>query len=288
MNYNRKQFIELSASALGAMAFSPLLSSAWENNNNEKLKKFGLQLYTVRDVFEKDPKGILKQLAAFGYKQIESYERDKGMFWGMKHTEFRSYMDELGMTIIASHCDIEKDFERKAAEATAIGMKYLVAAWEGPGKTIDGYKRLAEDFNRKAAVCRQNGIRFAFHNHSFSFLKVENEFPQDVLLNNTDPSLVDFEMDIYWVIAAAQDPEEWLKKYRSRFKLCHVKDKVKGSTKMEDTCDLGKGSINFGPILKTAKKNGMEYFFAEQEHYPDSTPMKSAEMNAGYMKRLKI
>jgi len=288
MSYTRKRFLQQTGSALGAIALSPAIRDLYEKDNPARIKKIGLQLYTVRDVFEKDPKGVLKQLAAFGYEQIESYERDKGMFWGMTNIEFKSYMDELGMTIVSCHCDIDKDFERKAAEASAIGMKYLIAAWEGPGKSIDDYKRLAENFNKKAAICKQNGIRFAFHNHSFSFLPVEGELPQDVLLANTDASLVDFEMDIYWVVAAGQDPEAWLKKYGKRFRLCHIKDRVKGSTKMEDTCDLGKGSIDYSSILKTAKKNGMEYYLAEQEHYPNSTSMQSAEANAVYMKNLKI
>ncbi len=288
MKRSRKDFLKLSAGVAGSIALSPAINQFMQNEEAGRLKTFGLQLYTIRDVFEKDPKGILKQISGFGYKQLEGYERDKGIFWGMTKLEFKKYMDDLGMTFISSHCDTDKDFERKTSEAAAIGMKYLIYAWEGPDRSIDDYKKFAEDFNRKGALCKKYGIRFAFHNHSFSFKKISDHFPQEVLLNNTDASLVDFEMDIYWAVAQGQDPEAWLKKYPGRFRLCHIKDRVKGSTKPEDTCDLGTGSIDFPKILKTAKQNGMQYYIAEQEHYPNSTPLKSAAADAEYMRNLRF
>ena len=92
------------------------------------LGQFGLQLYTLRDDLPKDPKGILKQVSAFGYKQLEGFEDEKmGIYWGMSNKEFKSYIDGLGMTMISSHCAYEKNFEKKAAEASEIGMKYLLA-----------------------------------------------------------------------------------------------------------------------------------------------------------------
>lgn len=286
-SYSRKDFLQLSSGALGALALSPLAADLFDNGQR-KLKTFGLQLYTIRDIFEKDPKGAIKQIATFGYKQLEGYERGTGLFWGMKNTEFKKYVEDLGMTFVSSHCNTDNELERKAAEAAAIDMKYLVYAWEGPNKTIDDYKKLADKFNRQGEVCKQNGIRFAFHNHSFSFQKTGDEFPQDVLMQNTDPSLVDFELDMYWAYSMSEDPAKWLEKYPNRFRLCHIKDRVKGSTKLEDTCDLGTGSIDYPRILKTAMKNGMQYYIAEQEHYPNSTPLKSAEVDAEYMRRLKI
>ncbi|MGH2552928.1 MAG: sugar phosphate isomerase/epimerase family protein, partial [Chitinophagaceae bacterium] len=245
-------------------------------------------LYSIRDVFEKDPKGVIKQIADFGYKQLEGYERSPGIFWGMKNTEFKKYIEDLGMIFISSHCDTENDFERKASEAGEIGMKYLIYNWEGPNKTIEDYKLLAEDFNRKGEICRKNGLRFGFHNYSFSLKTIEGQIPQDVLMQHTDPALVDFQMEIYWFAMMNMDTKAWLKKYSGRFKLCHIKDRVKGSIKQENTCDLGNGSIEFPSILRTAGKNGMEYYIVEQEDYPNSTSLKSAKANAGYMKKLKI
>ena len=125
MQYNRKQFLQLTGAAAGAMALSPLADHFFPDNDG-KIKTFGLQLYTIRDIFEKDPKAALKQIAEFGYKQIEGYERAPGIFWGMKNTEFKKYTDGLDMSFISSHCEIEKDFERKADEAAAVSMKYLI------------------------------------------------------------------------------------------------------------------------------------------------------------------
>jgi sugar phosphate isomerase/epimerase len=107
--------------------------------------------------------------------------------------------------------------------------------------------------------------------------------PQDVMMQHTDPALVDYQMDIYWVVAAGQDPEAWLKKYPNRFRLCHVKDK--GGN---DSVTLGTGTINFPQVLRTASQNGMTYYIVEQEAYAGTTPLKAVEDNANYMKNLKL
>jgi len=208
---------------------------------------FGLQLWTVKEDMAADAKGTLKQLANFGYQQIESFEGKDGMFWGMKNTEFKKYLDGIGTKIVASHCDISKDFERKAAEAAAIGMSYLICPWKGPQKSIDEFKKFADEFNKCGEICRKNGIRFAYHNHDYSFKAVDGQLPQAVMMDNTDAALVDFEMDIYWVIVAGQNPEEWMKKYKNRFRSCHVKDRLKNppSNPGDGSCVLGNGSINF-------------------------------------------
>src|SRR6185436_6770636 len=228
----RKEFLRLS----GGVAFAALVTRSGFgscNQSGNKLKEFGIQLWSVRDDLAKDPKGVLKQLASYGYKQIESFEGAKGMFWGMTNTEFKAEMDKLGMKIISSHCDISKDFEKKAAEAAAIGIKYLILPYEGPNKSIDDYKKIAEDLNKKGEIAQKNGIRAAFHNHDFSFTAINGQFPQDTLMENTDPRLVDFELDMNWVVAAGQDIETWLNKYPNRFRLCHVKDRKKDAPATE-------------------------------------------------------
>jgi sugar phosphate isomerase/epimerase len=287
----RKDFLKLSGTlALTSLAGKNMMSSFAGINEAKKLKAFGLQLYTLRADLPKDPKGILKQVAGFGYKQIEGYEGPKGMFWGMTNKEFKAYLDELGMTMVSSHCDISKDFERKAAEAAEIGMKYLICPYKGPQKEIDAFKKFADEFNQKGEICKKNGLRFAYHNHDYSFIQLNGEMGQDVMMKNTDPALVDFEMDMYWVITGGQDIETWLKKYPNRFRLCHVKDRKKGAapTEKDASCDLGTGSIDYGKILKTARKYGMQYYIVEQERYDGTTPLKSAEACAAYMKKISI
>jgi sugar phosphate isomerase/epimerase len=95
-------------------------------------------------------------------------------------------------------------------------------------------------------------------------------------------------MDIYWVVTGNQDPITWLKKYPNRFKLGHVKDRIKNATERDASCILGTGSIDYPAIVKVAKQKGMHYFIVEQERYDGSTPLKSAEADAAYMKTLKI
>ena len=284
----RNEFLKIS----GGLALAGLASrSAFASlAKDDKLKDFGIQLWSVRDDLAKDPKEVLKQLASYGYKQIESFEGRQGMFWGMTNTEFKSYMDELGTKLIASHCDITKDFEKKAAEAAAIGMKYLICPWKGPQKDIDAFKKFADEFNEKGEICQKNGIRFAYHNHDYSFVDMNGQLGQDVMMKNTDPKLVDFELDMYWVVAGGQDIETWLNKYPKRFRLCHVKDRKKGvaTTDKNESVVVGTGSIDYAKILKTAKKQGMEYYIVEQEKWDGTTPMQAAQANAGFMKNLSI
>ena len=275
----------------GGLALAGLASkSAFASltSDDKKLSTFGIQLWSVRDDLAKDPKGVLKQLSSYGYKQIESFEGAKGIFWGMTNKEFKAEMDALGMKIISSHCNISENFEKKAAEAAEIGMKYLMCPWKGPQKDIDAFKKFAEEFNQKGEVCKKNGIRFAYHNHDYSFENMNGEMGQDIMMKNTDPNLVDFEMDMYWVVASNQDIEAWLKKYPNRFRLCHVKDRKKGATEKDASCDLGTGSIDYPKILKSARNLGVEYFIVEQERWDGTTPLQAAATDAKYMKNLNI
>jgi sugar phosphate isomerase/epimerase len=288
MNYKRRDFLKLTGGlALTGLAGKEIFSSI--SDDTMKLKEFGLQLYTLRDdLIKGDPKEILKQVAAAGYKLIESYEGAKGIFWGMSHTEFKSYMDDLGMKIISSHCDINKNFEKKVEQAAGIGMKYLLCPSIDAQKTADDYKKYADKFNECGMICKKAGIRFGYHNHDHDFKIVDGKIAQDIYMENTDPSLVDFEMDIYWVVTAKNDPIEWLKKYSHRFRLCHIKDRTKGATERDASCDLGEGSIDYSKILKVAKDNGMEYYIVEQERYDNTTPLKAMAVDATYLKNLKI
>src|SRR5262245_12342195 len=243
MSYSRRNFIKNSGLfAAGAVLASNELFAA-----PKKIKDFGLQLWSVRDDLAKDPKGVLKQIASFGYTQIESFEGGKGIFWGMTPAEFKKLMDDLGMKIISSHCNINKDFEQKAADAASIGMKYLICPYIGPRKSIDDFKKIAEDFNAKGEICKKNGIRFAYHNHDYSFAAVDGQLPQDVMLASTNPDTDDFEMDIYWVVTAGTDPVVYAEKYKNRFRLCHVKDRIKNTKEKDASCTLGTGSIDYPP-----------------------------------------
>jgi sugar phosphate isomerase/epimerase len=277
-------------SGVALTPFANLLGCKAASASKAINENFGLQLYTLRDVLPKDPKDVLTKVASYGYKQIESYEGSQGMFWGMKNTEFKKFMDDLGMKIVSSHCDINKDFDRKAEEAGAIGMDYLICPYLGPQKSIDDFKRYADIFNQRGETCKKNGLRFAYHNHDYSFVPLEGQLPQDVMMQGTDKNLVDYEMDIYWVVTAGQDPITWFNKYPDRFKLGHVKDRKKGAAVSEKDASvvLGTGEINFSELLKVAGKQGMDYFIVEQERYDNTTPLEAAKADANYMKNLRV
>jgi sugar phosphate isomerase/epimerase len=294
MTYNRRKFLAQTAGLASGLALSgfaqhPLVQTLGETET-DAIKAFGLQLWSIKDEMAKDPKGVLKQLAGFGYRQIESFEGKEGMYWGMGAKGFKKYMGSLGLQLVSSHCDIGKDFAKKADEAASIGVKYLVCPWKGPQKTLDDYKKIADEFNNCGEICQEAGIRFAYHNHDYSFKELEGQLPQDLLMKSTDPATVDYEMDMYWVVTAGHDPIEWLNKYPNRFRACHIKDRTRKAPAEETnaSCVLGKGSINFNNILKVAKKQGMRYFIVEQEKYEGTTPLLAAKANAAYMKKVKI
>jgi sugar phosphate isomerase/epimerase len=295
MSYKRREFLKLTSALASGLALTTVAGKLAGCTSANKIsaapQPFGIQLYTLREDLPKDPKGVLKQLASFGYKQIESYEGDeRGMFWGMKNTEFKSYMDDLGMKIISSHTDINKDFERKAAEAGAIGMNYLICPYLGPQKSLDDYKKAADKFNERGEICKKNGLKFAYHNHDYSFQQLDGQFPQDVMMAATDKDLVDYEMDMYWVVIAGQDPVQWMNKYPNRFRLAHVKDRSKTLPETEKfaSTTIGLGNINYPAILSAGKKQGLQYLIVEQERYDGTTPMEAAKANADYMKNLKL
>lgn len=287
MYYKRRDFLKVATTVASGAAITGVAgqiagcspgSKVSGRSNNE----FGLQLYSLRDDMPKDPKGVLKQVASFGYKQIEGFEGPKGIYWGMTNTEFKRYMDDLGMQIISSHCNYKENLERKADEAAAIGMKYLMCPYLGPQKSMDAFKQAAKTFNKAGEICKQRGLRFAYHNHDYSFKLIDAQYPQDVMMQNTDKALVDYELDMYWVVEAGHDPVVWFRKYPGRFKLGHVKDR--GG---KQTTTLGKGNIDYPSILKEARKAGMEYYIVEQEEYEGTTPLAAVKDDAEYMKKIK-
>lgn len=285
MSTNRRDFLRYGTfAALGlSLPFRGKSSIGESFGNFAAVKPFGIQLWTVKEDMAANAKTTLQKISADGYGQIESFEGAKGMFWGWKNTEFKKYMDDLNMTIVSSHCDNTKDFERKAAEAAEIGMKYLICPYKGPQKSIDDFKKFADQFNACGKICQKNGIRFAYHNHDYSFKPVNGEVPQVVMMNGTDKDLVDFQMDIYWVVAAGEDPIAWFKKYSGRFKLCHVKDLAKTATGHESV-QLGKGTIDFPSIIKFGNSHGLQYHIVEQEAFTGTNPLDSAAADAKYMK----
>lgn len=282
---SRRSFLRNSALA-GLALTVPFRNELFAMAN--KKEGFGIQLWSVKQALSKDTMGVLKGLAANGYQKIESFEGAKGMFWGMKHTDFKKTLDDLGMNMVSSHCNDTgnfKTFERKAAEAGEIGVQYLICAYKGAQKSMDDYKRFADEFNTCGDIAKKHGVRFAYHNHDYSFKAMNGQLPQDVMMNLSNPATVDFEMDIYWTVAAGVDPVAYMDKHPKRFKLVHVKDLMKTATGHE-SCVIGKGTIDFKSILPKIAKHGVDHMIVEQEAYTGTNELDAAKADAAYMKTL--
>ena len=283
MNNSRRNFIRQTALAGVALSLpfhNELMAMAGKKN------QLGIQLWTVKEALYKDTIGVLTHLSKCGYQQVEGFEGAKGIFWGMKNTEFKKVMDDLGMNFVATHCENTKDFERKAAAAAEIGMKYLICPHKGAQKSIDNFKRFSDEFNACGEITKKNGLRFAYHNHDYSFKAMNGILPQDLMMDATNPDTVDFEMDIYWTVAAGADPIAYMKKFPNRFKLVHVKDLAKTATGIE-SCIIGKGAIDYKSLLPQVTAQGIEYFIAEQEAYTGTNELDCAKDDAAYLKTLK-
>lgn len=296
---NRRSFLRLSggltsgAVAASAVGVSGLLSACSSQNGapmgSGSGQPIGLQLYTLRDVIGEDPKATLRDVASYGYSFVESYEGPQGVYWGMGNKEFKRYLDGLGMSMKASHVNNFNDFDsfaRKVEEAAEIDAQYLICPYAQQG-SLDDYRQLADDFNRAGEIARDAGIRFAYHNHGYTFERMDGIYPQDLLMENTDPDLVDYELDIYWLAAVNADPVAWMRKYPGRFKLGHVKD-ISRSGGEPTTTTLGRGELDWATILPAARAQGMEHFIVEQENYEGTTPLQAVEDGAAFLKSMRF
>lgn len=285
MQVNRRDFLKR-AGLFSAGAFSLSQSSLFAAPQGT-FKTFGLQLYSVRDVLPKDPKGVMTQLAGMGYKQFESYQGDGGFLWGMAPKEAKTFLKGLGVTMVSTHFNMNQDLDKSIDMAKEAGLSYLLCPYIGPQKSMDDWKRIADKFNSVGEQVRKGGLKFGYHNHDYSFKPLNGQIPHEYLLQNTDPKNVMFELDLCWIDAAGQNVVEHLGKYGKRYELCHIKDYNRVGDKVVQN-DLGKGSVNYKQILRKALNDtSIKYYLVEQEQYPQS-PMASMAANAEYMKALTV
>ncbi len=293
MNFKRRQFIKTAGAVAAGISLPSFASNLFaENQAQRSARVFGIQLYGLRDMMGKDAKHVIKTLATQGYNYVESFDSPQGgLYFGMGNKNFKALLDDVNLKMHSLHTNIlHIDFEKKVEEAASINVKYLLYGWEGPGKTLDDYKKMADDFNAKGAFCKQHGICFGFHNHDFTFKEIDGLLPQEILLDRTDKNLVDFQVDFYWVITGRKDPVAHINKYPDRYKLCHFKDRSQGATEREGTaiCELGTGAIDFASILAQTKSASIKYYIVDQDNCNDrQNPFACTQTDADYMKQLK-
>lgn len=286
----RRTFLTNSAMAAAGAAVLSNFSCAEKTMSTAAgapAREVGLQLYTLRDVINTDVKGIVKNLADWGYKKFETYGYNNGQLFGMPSKEFAAYCNSLGVKITSGHYGIDVvrgNWEQAVADAKEAGQDYMVLPWVAPpDRNADGYKRIIEDVNKAAEVTKKYGIRMGYHNHDFEFEQVGSQTAWDLLLAGLDPKLVSIEMDIYWVVRAGHDPVKYFEKYPGRFEQWHVKDMSK--TDPGKNADVGTGSIDFKALFAKAKAAGLKHYYVEQETYP-TDPLTSTKNSVEYMKTI--
>jgi len=273
----RRDFLMKSALVAAAI---PLIKTDMLGSGRPS-KKTGLALYTIRDLMGKDPSAALAEASSIGYNWVEAADHRDRKFYGFSPKEFGKLVKKAGMEAVSSHSQINpENHEQMIEDAAEAGMKYIMlpSLPQDWSSSLEGYQRAADFFNKAGEKCRKAGITFGFHNHQIEFKEIDGRVPYDLLLENTDPKLVIFELDIAWITAAGKDPVAYFKKYPGRFGVWHLKD----LTPEKQDATLGEGIIDFKPILAEAKTAGMKYWFIEQDHCRTHTPLESITISRNY------
>jgi sugar phosphate isomerase/epimerase len=280
---DRRKFIQTSSiAAAGLLTLPSFLTEA------KKKSGIGLQLYTLRDVIMTDVKGVLTSVAAMGYTEAETYGYKDGKLFGMPVAEFGSFMKSIGMKTVSGHYGIDmttNGWDKSCEDAKALGQSYVVVPWMDKQyySSLDVLKKTCDTLNKAGEVAKKYGLQMGYHNHAFEFEKVEGKIVFDTMLDQLDPKLVTWEMDIYWVVRAGYDPAKYFEKYPGRFQLWHVKDMDKSNA--DRNADVGTGTIDFKNLFTKAKQSGLKKFFIEQETYP-TTPMEGTKNSINYIKTI--
>jgi sugar phosphate isomerase/epimerase len=250
----------------------------------------GLQLYSVRDLLPKDFDGTLAKLRAAGYTEVEA-----AGYYGRTAAEFRKAMDQAGLRCVSTHHPLGvllKQQDELIEYGHALGLDYMICsssmrrdpAAKGP-MTLDDWRWTAGELNRIGEIAKAAGITFGYHNHGPEFGSESGVVFYDELLRLTDPRKVVFELDCGWISAAGHDPVGYLSKTPERFPLLHVKDMVKGANSAFHSTVMGRGVVDYRPILRAA--TGLKHYFIEQEEF-DIDTIEAIRLDADYIRKLDL
>jgi sugar phosphate isomerase/epimerase len=265
----RRDFIKQTGIAAAA---TMLLPSCF----NTKAKVVGLQLYTLREQLPKDVRGVIAKVAQAGYKEVETYGYSvKDKFWGLTPAAFKNLLAENGLKAPSGHYGMDTFIKDGNADelktyieaANTIGSEYVTVPYLGDQlrQSADDYKKVAAKLNQAANICKASGLKIAYHNHDFEFTPWGDTTGYEIMLKETDPKLVDFEMDIYWVVRSGNDPVKLFQAHPGRFSMWHIKDMDKKEKTLNT--EVGSGSIDFANLYKYAKTAGLKHSIMEQENF---------------------
>ncbi|MDQ6873344.1 MAG: sugar phosphate isomerase/epimerase [Gemmatimonadota bacterium] len=247
-----------------------------------KIERIGLQLYSVRDLMKADMPGTLSRVAEIGYKEVEF-----AGYFGRTPREVHELLEKYHLSSPSTHLpyDSFQNWQKVLDDSKVIGHKWVTLPWipEEKRRTVADWKAIAAQFNQVGAQARKSGLRFAYHNHDFELKPVDGVRPLDILLSETDPKFVDFEMDIYWVIFGGGDPFDFFKRYPHRFALAHVKDS--SGAPDNKMVDVGQGKIDFRSIFAQSEKAGFKHYFVEHDQPAD--PIATIRNSYNYLHALR-
>lgn len=303
---SRRDFLARSAAALSAGLFAsglaPKLRAAGSSlaaraDTRGRLAwphPIGLQIYTVRREYAADPLRALEQVAAIGYRQVELIDMT-----AIPPATLNRYLRTAGLTAISGHFNFPKpgpEWDKSVEIAQALNLRYMVNSFV-TGQSVEGWKRMAETFNRAGEACHKAGMMFAFHNHIFEFVPVGGTTGYAILMANTDPNLVGAELDIFWAEYAKQNPLDLFRRYPGRFPMLHIKDRVRDlsgwnpaqfpAQGAEPFAPVGEGAIAWRPIFAHTREAGAKYIFVEQDRAQGS-PMAAARASYEYLHTLRL
>ena len=279
----------------GFIKQSSILAAAFFVNKDEFFQKkgqIGVQLYTLRDTIGKDPKAVLAQVAKLGYTTVETFGYNNGKWFGLTPSELAAVLKENNLSSPSGHTfggamflkdDWQDKWKQAATDSKALGQDYIVIPYlEDSARTVENYKKVAEGLNKAGEICKSIGNKLAYHNHDFEFADKGGETGLSILMKNTDPKLVSFELDIYWVKKSGNDPLTLFKQYPGRFHMWHIKDM--DNTEKKFFTEVGNGVIDWKPIFAAAKQSGLKYYFVEQDVCP-GPPIESITKSIQYLKK---
>ena len=282
---DRRRFI-VAMPAIGFLASKPgrLSVSGQDLVSGRSLvvEEIGVQLYTLRALLSEDVDGTLAQVAEIGYRTVEF----AGLY-GLSPREMRRILDAVGLRAVSSHAgvsDIRGDWASFLEGAQELGQDFVfVPSIPESERPPEGLRKLAEDFNRAGEMAGSAGLHFGYHNHAWEFAALpDGTIMMDLLLERTEPRLVDWQMDIFWVVDGGGDPMAYLESQAGRVTSVHVKDRTLEGRMV----DVGKGVIDFARILPRAEELGMLHVFVEHDT-PDA-PIESVRYSFNALSALKL
>ena len=241
------------------------------------MRPIGLQLYTLRKPFAADPLGTLSRIRETGYDAVEFAAPLGSDFAG-----FAAHMRDIGLDCPSAHVGLADMADRPDAVLTmakTLGCRYLVMPYVMPDQR--DWPTVISTLGAFAKRARDEGLRVAYHHHDFEFETTDGARPFDRLVGETDPELVDFELDVYWLAKGGEDPKAFIEKMTGRVKLIHLKDMAPDG----GMADVGAGTFDFAALIQAADASGAEHYFVEHD-FPPAPWWPSVEASLGHLRTL--